>query len=170
MAPPVSHLDLNLSVCAASLGTPMIALVLVPPDVSRVSDSTYLSISKNICVHPTPQKIDDVNMKPRALTELTPPQGETHSGNAKKFPCDPRCKQTGKVPKKQAKAEAGPSRLVVTGYPQQVSGGQDLLVLPPIPRDIYDELTSSHNGLNSSLTEPETSKDEQERRRMGLKS
>ncbi|KAH9003252.1 hypothetical protein EDB83DRAFT_2533501 [Lactarius deliciosus] len=160
MAPPVSHLDLNLSVCAASLGTPMIALVLVPPEVSRV----------NICIHPTPQKIDDANMTPRALTELTPPRGETHSGDAKKLPCDPRCKQTGKVPEKQAKAEAGPSRLVVTGYPQQVFGGQDLLVLPPIPRDIYDELTSSHNGLNSSLTEPETSEDEQERRRIGLKS
>ncbi|KAH9018101.1 hypothetical protein EDB85DRAFT_2154729 [Lactarius pseudohatsudake] len=143
MAPPVSHLDLNLSVCAASLGTPMIALVLVPPE--RLEE--HLS-----------------------LTELTPPRGETHSGDAKKLPCDPRCKQTGKVPEKQAKAEAGPSRLVVTGLPQQVSGGQDLLVLPPIPRDIYDELTSSHNSLNSSLTEPETSEDEQERRQKGLKS
>ena len=40
-----------------------------------------------------------------------------------------------------ARAEVGPSRLVLSGCPQQVTG-EELLVLPPIPRDIFEELTT----------------------------
>jgi hypothetical protein len=43
-----------------------------------------------------------------------------------------------------ANAEAGPSRLMVTGSPQVVAG-QDLLVLPPMPREVFNELTSMFN-------------------------
>ncbi|KAH8982022.1 hypothetical protein EDB92DRAFT_2103395 [Lactarius akahatsu] len=148
-------LDLNLYMCAASLGSPMVALVLVPSDISRV-------------------QVADADATPRrALIEPTPPRGAIQPpGNTQKRPRDPTGEQTEYPPAKQAKVEAGPSRLQVTGYPQQVSGGDDLLVLPPIPRDIYDELissydlfSSSYNDVNSSATEPETSEDEQERRR-----
>ena len=52
---------------------------------------------------------------------------------------------SGKLPLRRAPqaagAEAGPSRLVLTGCPQQVTG-EELLVLPPIPREIFEELTS----------------------------
>ena len=52
---------------------------------------------------------------------------------------------SGKLPPRRAPqaagAEVGPSRLVLTGCPQQVTG-EDLLVLPPIPREIFKELTS----------------------------
>ncbi|KAH9048198.1 hypothetical protein EDB84DRAFT_1673277 [Lactarius hengduanensis] len=161
-------LDLNLYMCAASLGSPMVALVLVPSDISRV----------NIFIRPPSQQIGDADATPhRASTRIepTPPRGTIPSqppGNTQKRPREPTGEQTEYPPAKQAKVEAGPSRLQVTGYPQQVSGGDDLLVLPPIPRDIYDELissydllTSSYNDVNSSATEPETSEDEQERRR-----
>ncbi|KAH9039663.1 hypothetical protein EDB85DRAFT_1887429 [Lactarius pseudohatsudake] len=161
-------LDLNLYMCAASLGSPMVALVLVPSDISRV----------NIFIRPPSQQIGDADATPhRASTRIepTPPRGTIPSqppGNTQKRPREPTGEQTEYPPAKQAKVEAGPSRLQVTGYPQQVSGGDDLLVLPPIPRDIYDELilsydllTSSYNDINSSATEPETSEDEQERRR-----
>ncbi|KAH8982318.1 hypothetical protein EDB86DRAFT_3073688 [Lactarius hatsudake] len=165
MAPSTNPpLDLNLYMCAASLGSPMVALVLVPSDISRV----------NIFIRPPPQQVADADAMPRrALVEPTPPQGAIQPpGNTQKRPRDPTGEKTEYPPAKQAKVEAGPSRVQVTGYPQQVSGGDDLLVLPPIPRDIYDELissydllTSSYNDVNSSATEPETSEDEQERRR-----
>ena len=38
-------------------------------------------------------------------------------------------------------AEMGPPRLLLTGCPQPVTGG-DLLVLPPMPLEIFEELTS----------------------------
>lgn len=77
-----------------------------------------------------------------------------------------------RAPKNQRPAtdvttEAGPglSRLTVTGHAKFVSG-EDLLVLPPLPRDIFDELMTMFDGVASdSLTEPETSSDEEAKRR-----
>jgi hypothetical protein len=60
------------------------------------------------------------------------------------------------------------ARLVVTGSPQVVTENQDLLVLPPIPRGIFDDHTSLFNAANSPLTEPETSYDNAKRRNLGL--
>ena len=55
---------------------------------------------------------------------------------------------SGKLPPRcapqAAGAEVGPSCLVLAGCPQQVTG-EDLLVLPPIPREIFEELTSLFN-------------------------
>jgi hypothetical protein len=65
-----------------------------------------------------------------------------------------------------ANAVAGPSRLVVTGSPQVIAG-QDLLVLPPMPREVFDELTSMFDDVNSSRTEPETSDAGAKRRKCG---
>ena len=55
-------------------------------------------------------------------------------------------------------AEAGPSSLKIIGKPQYVPGSDKevLLVLPPIPKSIYEELT------DDSLTEPESSEGERE--------
>ena len=39
--------------------------------------------------------------------------------------------------------------MVITGSPKLVSGN-DLLALPPIPIDIYQELTSMFGGVDSS--------------------
>jgi hypothetical protein len=58
--------------------------------------------------------------------------------------------------------------LKVAGKARVVSGNEDLLVLPPIPRDIFKELTSLFADVDSqtgSTTEPETSEDEIERRK-----
>ena len=63
-------------------------------------------------------------------------------------------------------AGPGPSGLTVTGYAKLVSG-EDLLVLPPLPRDIFDKLMTMFDGNTDSLTEPETSDEEAKRRKFG---
>ena len=61
--------------------------------------------------------------------------------------------------------EAGPvlSGLTVAGYAQFVSG-EDLLVLPPLLRDVFEELMTMFDGADS-LTELETSDEEAKRRK-----
>ena len=61
--------------------------------------------------------------------------------------------------------EAGPvpSGLTVAGYAQFISG-EDLLVLPPLPRDVFEELMMMFDGADS-LTELETSDEEAKRRK-----
>ena len=63
--------------------------------------------------------------------------------------------------------EAGPvlSGLTVAGYAQFVSG-EDLLVLPPLPRDVFEELMTMFDGADS-LTELETSNEEAKRCKFG---
>ena len=63
--------------------------------------------------------------------------------------------------------EAGPvpSGLTVTGYAQFVSG-EDLLVLPPLPRDVFEKLMMMFDGADS-LTELETSNKEAKRCKFG---
>jgi hypothetical protein len=95
--------------------------------------------------------------------------------------------QKGRKTAQASNTEAGPSRdqkggktphapiakaslppLKVAGKARVVSGNEDLLVLPPIPRDIFKELTSLFADVDSqtgSTTEPETSEDEIERRK-----
>jgi hypothetical protein len=47
-----------------------------------------------------------------------------------------------------------------------VVSGEDLLVLPPVPREILEELTTLfHDEHTGSTTEPETTDDELEKRR-----
>ena len=64
-------------------------------------------------------------------------------------------------------AEAGPSRSVIAGIPLVVAGNEDLLVLPPIPREIFEELTSLFDDDDSSIRNPETSDEESKRRKFG---
>jgi hypothetical protein len=56
-----------------------------------------------------------------------------------------------------ANTEAGPSCLVVTGSPHVVAETRDLLVLPPMPREVFEELTSMFDDPNSILREPGSS-------------
>jgi hypothetical protein len=71
-------------------------------------------------------------------------------------------------PATTANTEAGPSRVVITGSPKLVSGNA-LLALPPIPVDIFDELTSMFGGVDSSIwrDEPGMSDEEATRRKFG---
>ena len=58
----------------------------------------------------------------------------------------PRCAP---CPTTIANTEAGPSHVVITSSPKLISGNT-LLALPPIPVDIFDELTSMFGGIDSS--------------------
>ena len=73
--------------------------------------------------------------------------------------------QLGKCPKL---GETRSSRMTIMGKPRQLDTSvQEMLVLPPMPVDIFHELTSMFNGLDStdSATEPETDMDEAETRK-----
>ncbi len=76
----------------------------------------------------------------------------------------------GQLAKRPKTGETGSSRTMITGQPREPSI-QSLLVLPPIPMDIYEGLTSMFDGLdsNDSATEPETDTDEAERRKIAFK-
>ncbi len=64
-------------------------------------------------------------------------------------------------PLKHPRMEAGPSTIKATGVPQFVPDSQEeLLVLPPMPKSLFEELTTFHGDLDSSVTEPESSEDE----------
>ena len=58
--------------------------------------------------------------------------------------------------------------MVITGSPKLVSGN-DLLALPPIPIDIYQELTSMFGGVDSSNGQDEAGMSDEEatRRKFG---
>ena len=55
--------------------------------------------------------------------------------------------------------------MTVTGYAKFISS-KDLLVLPPLPRDVFEELMTMFDGADS-LTKLETSDKEAKRRKFG---
>jgi hypothetical protein len=57
-----------------------------------------------------------------------------------------------------ANTKVGPSRLVVSGSLHVVAETRNLLVLPPMPREVFDKLTSMFNDPDSTLKEPGMSK------------
>jgi hypothetical protein len=63
--------------------------------------------------------------------------------------------------------EAGPSNSIITGIPLVVTRNEDLLVLPPIPRDIFKELTTLFDDCDSPLKGPDTSDEESKHHKMG---
>ena len=92
----------------------------------------------------------------------------------------------GNMPAQAPNAEAGPSRdqkrktpqaptarvsrplLKLIGDTRVVPANKEMLILPLIPREIFEELTTLFNDVDShtgSTTEPETDKDEIERRK-----
>jgi hypothetical protein len=56
---------------------------------------------------------------------------------------------------------------VITGIPLVITENEDLLVLPPIPRDTYEELTTLFDDCDSPLEDPDTSDEELKRRKFG---
>jgi len=73
-------------------------------------------------------------------------------------------------PSKRARTDfgAGSSTIKVIGKPRYVPINEPLLVLPPIPKSLYDELISIDDNLDShtgSTTEPESSEDERDIRK-----
>jgi hypothetical protein len=80
----------------------------------------------------------------------------------------PKQPQTG--PPRQPQAgpsrvpQAGPSTVKATGKPVYIPDSQELVVLPLMPRSLFDELTTFTDDPDSSATEPETSEDEQRAR------
>ena len=102
----------------------------------------------------------------RALKVLTPKKARSPRKSVSPW------KFSGRLPPRRAprpattaNIEAGPSRVVITGSPKLVSGN-DLLALPPIPIDIYHELTSMFGGVDSS-NEQGMSDEEATRRKFG---
>ncbi len=92
-------------------------------------------------------------------SKLISPKKRQHEGNGDE-----------KTPKRLKIGEPGPSRTTMTAQPRLPSTCE-LLVLPPMPMDMYNELTFSVDGLdsNDSATEPETDTDEVERRKLAYK-
>jgi hypothetical protein len=56
-----------------------------------------------------------------------------------------------------ANAKAGLSCLVVTRSLHVITETHNLLVLPPMPREVFEELTSMFDDHNSILKEPGSS-------------
>jgi hypothetical protein len=48
----------------------------------------------------------------------------------------------------------------MTGTPQVITGNEEVLVLPLMPREIFKELTTIFDHPDSSLTDPDMSDDE----------
>ncbi|KAN0142031.1 hypothetical protein V8E53_000493 [Lactarius tabidus] len=180
----------------ASPGLPMVTLLLVPANISRVTFNLIPSPASGtgegggigtvgLLTEPPPStgiegvcKEKEKPATPHAVDQLplqhTPKRGPTPSP---RFTPSPQFKASARpcrlpplhapenllkranaeaAKAEAANAEAGPSRLVVTRSPQVVAG-QDFLVLPPMPREVFDELTSMFDNVDSSCTEPETS-------------
>lgn len=70
--------------------------------------------------------------------------------------------------KRRVRTEPGVSEPKVTGTPQYVAEVQEeVVVLPPMPKKLYDELMASPIDMDSA-TEPESSDDERGGRRKNL--
>ncbi|KAN0128006.1 hypothetical protein V8E53_014183 [Lactarius tabidus] len=189
MALPNSTLELNLNMGTAPPGLPMIALLLVPVNVSRVTVNLIPSPAsgtgeggglgmvgqlteplpstsiKGLCKEKekpaTHCAVDKLPLQCSLERGPTPSPWFTPSPQFKDstHPCRlPLLHAPENLLKRAnaAKAVAGPSCLVVTGSPQVIAG-QDLLVLPPMPREVFNELTSMFDNVDSSCTELETS-------------
>ncbi|KAH8981984.1 hypothetical protein EDB86DRAFT_2834591 [Lactarius hatsudake] len=136
MASSHNRIEVELDTGAALRGVPMIALMLVPPNVNKV-------------VLRTPPGVNEDGV------------ADTSSLTGTKCPREVS-KDTTKGPVKRARqASAGPSTIKLKGKPQYIPENEVLLVLPPMPKSLYNELT--FDGLDSSLTEPESSEDERAR-------
>jgi hypothetical protein len=97
----------------------------------------------------SPKKVLGMPVSPRVKRRRLPPQ------------CAPQNLA------RLANTEAGPSHLIVSGSPHVVATKHDLLVLPPIPREVFEELTTMFSGPDSTLVEPGTSNEEAKARNIG---
>ena len=121
--------------------------------VSAVDQLTELPLStsaKNVCKDAEEPR-SPLRLPPRRAPKvLTPKKARSprKSVSPWKFGSrlPPRCAP---CPTTIANTKAGLSHVVITGSPKLISGNT-LLALPPIPVDIFDELTSMFGGVDSS--------------------
>ncbi|KAF8264673.1 hypothetical protein EI94DRAFT_1805486 [Lactarius quietus] len=163
--PPDSHLELNVLMGASQ--SPMIAVMVIPQSTSTVSINFRLNPGGN----------DTAGAKSDTSTKVILRQEDDQKGIAKGIPADTQMGRDGKVskhPKTKSVAshvqgstnppavpQAGPSTIKVSAVPQYVPDSQEeLLVLPPMPRSLFEELTMFPGDPDNSLTEPKTSEDE----------
>ena len=143
------------------------ALLTEPPSIS--AETVY----KDTENPGTPQRLPP-RRAPKILTPkkaaspkkvLTPKKAVSPQFKAIGTRLPPRHAPKNQWPATVVTTEAGPvpSGLTVAGYAQFVSG-EDLLVLPPLPRDVFEELMTMFDGADS-LTELETSNEEAKRRK-----
>ena len=78
----------------------------------------------------------------------------------------PKTDSTQKTPKASTVPQAGPSTIKGKGKAIYIPDSQELVVLPLMPRSLYDELTTLSDDSDSSATVPET-EDEAEAQRGG---
>ncbi|KAH9021908.1 hypothetical protein EDB85DRAFT_2152098 [Lactarius pseudohatsudake] len=159
MASSPTRLEVELDMGAALRGVPMIALMLVPPNINRVVFRTPPSLDE-----------DEVAVTSSRLSSRAVLARDKHTGKPKKSPARrgvdavvgtkrPREASRDPTPVKRARQpSAGPSTIKLKGKPQYVPENEVLLVLPPMPRSLYNELTI--DNLDTSLTKPESSEDE----------
>jgi hypothetical protein len=147
-----------------------VGLLTEPPPSTGVED-----VCKEKEKSVTPHAVDKLPLQrtpKRGLTpspQFTPSPRFKDSARPRRLP--PRCapdnlRRANAAKAEAANAEAGPSRVVVTRTPQVVAG-LNLLALPPIPRDVFDELTSMFDDPDSSRKEPEMSDEEAKARKFG---
>lgn len=103
---------------------------------------------------------------PTASPRFTPSPRFKDSARPRRLPPRRAPENLARLAAAKAEALAGPSRLEITGSPQVVTG-QELLVLPPMPMEIFNELNSLFDYPNNSLTDPETSDEEAKARKFG---
>ncbi|KAF8261670.1 hypothetical protein EI94DRAFT_1809928 [Lactarius quietus] len=176
--PPDSHLELNVLMGASQ--SPMIAVMVIPQSTSTVSI--------NFCLNPGGS--DTAGVTSDTLSKVILRQEDDQKGIAKVIPADtqmgrgvkrshdttgdPPDGKVSKHPKTKSVAshvqgstkppavlQAGLSTIKVSAVPQYIPDSQEeLLVLPPMPRSLFEELTTFPGDPDNSLTEPETSEDE----------
>ena len=188
-------LQLEMDITDAMQGVPIIAIMLVPPNISRVVSYDVTAGRSNVLTSnmqvvnlqnsgrerragmgssTSPPKntgtlardgLGEREYDPQA--KRLPPTRETNdvAGTKRPYEADVSVMPAeGDSKRARTLAEAGPSSLKIVGKPQYVPGSDKevLLVLPPIPKSIYEELT------DDSLTEPESSEGEREIRKRDL--
>ena len=160
--PAATHLEIDLNMGATSLLLPAVTLVLVPPTTKRIvhylrqsphQGTHFGMIAQTFNVH-----LEFGEIEPKASSQ------ETEASSVKRRR-DEACTHETESPGKRAKCAMGSSTGPSTGSSSTMKGRllsrpvpdpeEPKLVLSPIP--IYDQLTSFPDGIDSSLTEPESS-------------
>ncbi|KAH9018883.1 hypothetical protein EDB85DRAFT_2154191 [Lactarius pseudohatsudake] len=166
MASSQNHIEVELDTGAALRGVPMIALMLVPPNVNKVVLRTLPGIDED-GVAVTSSRSSSRAIRARdgdraGKPKKSPDRRGVEAVTSTKRPREVSKDMTEGPVKCARQASAGPSTIKLKGKPQYVPENEVLLVLPPMPKSLHNELT--FDGLDSSLTEPESSEDERARR------
>ncbi|KAN0138011.1 hypothetical protein V8E53_004182 [Lactarius tabidus] len=174
-------LELEMDMEAAMRGVPIIAVMLVPPNISRVvitlkdSCRERISAARSSCPGPesSPRAITGTNGERERDPKSSSSTRETTSVAGAKRPFEDD-DNTSEGPSTRTKTEAGASRaeagppalkvIAKPHKPQHLPENEVLVVVPPMPKSLYEELT------DDSLTEPESSENERDIRKNEMKA